>query len=345
MNWTIVGHEWAVDYLRRSIAAGRAAHAYSISGPAGVGKRLLARRLAQALNCEMGGPDPCLQCRSCTLIERNTHPDVRVAGLHTQAAVLGLKEEQAEKQKVLRVELIRSFASDITLRPYEARRRVLILHDAEKLSEQASNALLKTLEEPPPYATLILVANSGGDLLPTVASRCQSIKLRPVPRAQVAEALVERANIAAEDARLLAAWSGGRLGWALEMVARPDELEARQHQLDALIALPTQGRAAALRWAEERAKEYRGGSQHAAFAALELWQSWWRDVLLTAAHCDDALTHIDRREELHAAARRAPLADLHRFITDLGAATTQLRENVNPQLVFEHIVLHLPGTT
>lgn len=343
MNWNIVGHEWAVDYLRRSIAAGRAAHAYIISGPSGVGKSLLARRMAQTLNCELGGPDPCLQCRHCKRIERDAHPDLRIAGLSTQAAVLGLKEDQADKQKVLRVDLIRSFQSDITLRPYEGRRRILILQDAEKLSEQASNALLKTLEEPPPYATLILIANSGGDLLPTVTSRCQAIKLRPLPRAQVAQALVERANLAQDDALLLAALSGGRLGWAMQMAAQQEELESLQSQLDTLIGLPGQGRAAAFRWAEDRSKEYRGGNQQAAFATLELWQGWWRDVLLTAARCDNAVTHLDRRDDLQAAAKRFGLPEIHTFISKLNEAATQLRENVNPQLVFEHIVLHMPG--
>ena len=343
MNWNIIGHEWAVDYLRRSIAGERTAHAYLFSGPAGVGKGLLARRLAQALNCELGGPNPCLTCRSCRRIERNNHPDVRVAGLDTQAAVLGLKEEQAEKQKVLRVEMIRAFHTDIALRPYEGRRRVLILHDAERLNEQASNALLKTLEEPPPFATLILVANSGGDLLPTVVSRCQMLKLRPLPRAQVAAALVTQAHVTEEDAALLAAWSGGRLGWALRMVAQPEELEARQEQLDSLIALPTQPRAAAFRWAEERAKEYRGGQQQEAFGWLELWQSWWRDVLLVQAHADASITHVDRRTDLQQAASQYSLVTIHAFIGRLGSAATQLRENVNPQLVFENVLLHLPS--
>lgn len=342
-NWDMIGHEWAVDYLRRSIEAGRAAHAYIISGPEGIGKNLLALRFAQTLNCKLGGPDPCLSCRHCKRIASGSHPDVRVTGLQTQAAILGLKEEQAEKQKVLRVELIRSFQGDITLRPYEARRRILILQDAEKLSEQASNALLKTLEEPPPYATLILIANSGGDLLPTVTSRCQALKLRPLARQQVAQALMERKNLAEPDAKLLAAWSGGRLGWAMQMVDRPEELEARQEQLDHLIELPSKGRASAFRWAEECAKEYRAGQQQSVFATLELWQSWWRDVLLTIADCRDAVTHIDRQDQLDAIARRAKLPEIHAFISRLSAAATHLRENANPQLVFEHVVLHLPS--
>src|SRR5690606_8528866 len=159
-----------------------------------------------------------------------THPDVRVAGMASQAA--GLKADEAARQKELKIGTVREWQRDIALRPYEGRRRVLILHDAARLNEEAPNAMLKTLEEPPPYATLALVANSS-DLLPTIVSRCRVLRLRPLPRRRVAEALLAR-GLTAEDADLLAAWSGGRIGWALDMVERPDELARRQEQLDAL---------------------------------------------------------------------------------------------------------------
>src|SRR5262245_52754063 len=269
MNWGIIGHEWAIDLLRRSIAGGRVAHAYLISGPAGVGKALLALRLAQVLNCEGGDLDPCLVCRSCKRIARGNHPDVRIAGMASQAQ--GLKPDEAARQKELKIDTVREWQSDINLRPYEGRRRVFILHDAEKLTDAAANAMLKTLEEPPPYATIVLVANTGGDLLPTIVSRCQPLRLRPVPRAEVAAALRERYGLPEGDAQLLAAWSGGRVGWALRMVEAPDELEARQEQIEALVLLHAPPRVAGFRWAEERAKEYRGGEQAAVFAALELW--------------------------------------------------------------------------
>jgi DNA polymerase-3 subunit delta' len=342
-NWGLVGHQWAIDLLRRSISGGRTAHAYLLSGPAGVGKALLALRLAQTLNCEAGGPDPCLSCRSCKRIERGNHPDIRVAGMASQAA--GLKPEEAARQKELKIDTVREWQRDINLRPYEGRRRVFILHDAERLTEAAANAMLKTLEEPPSYATLLLVANTSGDLMATIVSRCQPLKLRPVPRAQIAEALQARFNLAEDDARLLAAWSGGRVGWALRMVDAPEELEARQEQLAELVALHSLSRAAGFRWAEERAKQFRGGEQASVFAALELWQSWWRDLMLTAAGCDQAIIHVDRRDELRQAAVRYPLAEAHAFITRLDAAVRQLRENVNPQLALENLALHLPQAT
>src|SRR5262245_49692559 len=125
MNWDIIGHEWAIDFLRRSIAGGRIAHAYLISGPASVGKALLALRLAQVLNCEGDGTDPCLVCRSCKRTARGNHPDVRIAGMASQAQ--GLKADEAARQKELKIDTVRDWQADISLRPYEGRRRVLIL--------------------------------------------------------------------------------------------------------------------------------------------------------------------------------------------------------------------------
>ena len=133
-----------------------------------------------------------------------------------------------------------------------------------------------------------------------------------------------------------------RRTWALRMVDAPEELEARQEQLAELVALHGQPRGAGFRWAEERAKQFRGGEQALVFAMLELWQSWWRDLLLTAAGCDEAIIHVDRRDELRYAAARYPLAEAHAFITRLAAAARQLRENVNPQLALENLALHLP---
>lgn len=339
MAWGIIGHEWAVEQLRVSIRSGADAHAYLFTGPPGVGKRLLALRTAQALNCEHGAGDPCLACRACRRIERGNHPDVRVASMESQAAAG--KAEEAARQKELKIATVREWQRDITLRPYEGQRRVFILHDAERLSEEAANAMLKTLEEPPPYATLILVADSN-DLLPTIVSRCRTLRLRPLPRPQVVAALVAR-GADADTAALLAAWSGGRIGQALQLLETPDALAQRNEQLAALIAVYEQGRSEAMRWAEQRAREYRSGEQESVFAWLELWQSWWRDVLLVAAGNPEAVVNIDRRADLERIARRHPLPQIYAFVTRLGQAARHLRDNANPNLVLENLALHAPG--
>lgn len=340
MSWNIVGHEWAVDQLRHSILANSDAHAYIFSGPPGIGKAALALHMAMALNCERSPGDPCQECRACRRIVRGSHPDVRIAGMASQAAAI--KADEAARQKELKIATIREWQHDISLRPYEGRRRVLILHDAERLNEESSNAMLKTLEEPPDYATIILVSNST-DLLPTIVSRCRVLRLRPLPRRQVAEALVAR-NIIADDAELLAAWSGGRVGWAIAAAAQPETITARQEQLTALVELGihSHNRGIAFRWAEQRAKEYRGGEQEMVFAWLDLWQGWWRDVLLVAAGCHESVVNIDRREDLVHTANNHTISVIHAFMRRISTTAQQLRENRNPQLVLENLLLHMP---
>ncbi|WP_129677015.1 DNA polymerase III subunit delta' [Candidatus Chloroploca sp. Khr17] len=338
MPWQILGHDWAIAQLKNNIQAGTDAHAYLISGVPGIGKALLALRFAQALNCEAGLGEPCLTCRTCRRIERGNHPDVRIASMATQAA--GLKADEAARQKELKIATIRAWQNDLSLRPYEARRRILILHDAERLNEEASNAMLKTLEEPPPYATLILVANST-NLLPTIVSRCRVLRLRPLPRREVATALEAR-GIASDEAATLAAWSGGRIGWAIQMLAQPEAIAQRDEQLESLLALSQQGVSAGLRWAEQRAKEYRTGEQATVFAWLDLWQSWWRDVLLVAAGCAESVINLDRQEHLAQAARRYDARQAYTMVAKINQAVQQLRENGNPQLVLESVVLQLP---
>jgi DNA polymerase III subunit delta' len=337
-HWGIEGHEWAVEYLQRSIAAGTLAHAWLFSGPPGLGKRLLALRLAQALCCEQSPGDPCLSCRNCRRIERGNHPDVRISGMESQAA--GLKAEEAARQKELKIATVRAWQQDVALRPYEAARRVLILHDAELLSEGAANAMLKTLEEPPAHALLILVADSA-TLLPTIVSRCRSLRLRTVPRARIIGALQARGADPAR-AELLAALSGGRIGWAVARLNDPDELRRREEQLTVLQQLAGADRSSGLRWAEQRSKEYRAGDQALVFDWLLLWQSWWRDVLLTAVDAGDAVVNVDQRALLAAVARSVPPAVAAAYLQRLNLAVRQLRENTNPQLVLESLTFHLP---
>ncbi|HEU5087996.1 MAG TPA: DNA polymerase III subunit delta' C-terminal domain-containing protein, partial [Roseiflexaceae bacterium] len=125
------------------------------------------------------------------------------------------------------------------------------------------------------------------------------------------------------------------------MVESPDELEQRQEQIDALAALAGASRAETLRWSEEQAKQFRA-DQAAVYTTLDLWQNWWRDVLLMAAGCPEAITHVDRRGDLERLARRYDVADIHTFMRRIGAAAQQMRENVNPQLALENVLLHLP---
>ncbi|MCE2852630.1 MAG: DNA polymerase III subunit delta' [Roseiflexaceae bacterium] len=338
-TWGIVGHRWAIEMVQQAVAAQRTAHAYLISGPRHVGKALLALRMAQLLNCEQQGGTPCGSCRACKRIAHGNHPDVRHASLVTQAAAL--KSDEATRQRDLRIDTIRTALTDITLRPFEGRRRVFIIDDVERLSEGAANAMLKVLEEPPPHATLILIAHTAGDVMATIVSRCQSIKLRPVARDAIAHWLTTQ-GVAAETAHVYAAWSEGLPGLADYYAHHPDAAQQLQHQLDELLALSTRPLHECFKWVEEQNKAFRGGEQSDVYATLTLWQRWWRDVLITAAGLPDAITWVDRATDIRRVASGTGVLPAAQFVRLLTQAVRQLRENTNPQLVFEHLILQLP---
>lgn len=338
-SWGIVGHVWAVDMLRHAVAAQRPAHAYLISGPRHVGKSLLALRLAQTLNCEIAGDSPCDDCRSCRRIAKGNHPDVRVVSLATQGATL--KAEEAARQRDVRIETVRTWLADIHLRPYEAKRRVFILDDVERLSEGAANAMLKVLEEPPPYATIILIAHTAGDVMATIVSRCQAVKLRPVSRDVIIPWLIAQ-DIADSDAVMYAAWSEGLPGLAQHYAVNIDAASLLQQQLDELVSLSQRPLVECFKWVEEQGKAFRGGEQAAVYNTLLLWQRWWRDVLVVAAGVPDAITWVNRQTEVTRVARGTGVVPAAAFVRRLVLAVRQLRENANPQLVFEQLILQLP---
>jgi DNA polymerase-3 subunit delta' len=257
----------------------------------------------------------------------------------TQAATL--KGEEATRQRDLRIDTIRTCLTDIALRPFEGRRRVFIIDDVERLSEGAANAMLKVLEEPPPHATLILIAHTAGDVMATIVSRCQSIKLRPVARDAIADWLHTQ-GVAADVARTYAAWSEGLPGLAHFYATNHDAAQQLHTQLDELLALSTRPLHECFKWVEERNKAFRGGEQSDVYATLTLWQRWWRDVLVTAAGLPDAITWVDRQTDIVRVARGTGVVAAAQFVHLLIKAVRQLRENANPQLVFEHLILHLP---
>jgi len=210
MNWDMLGHEWAVELLRGHLAHNRVRHAYLFTGPQGVGRRTLALRLAQGLNCpQPSAPGvPCRSCRTCQRIERMQHPDLTV--VHAE-----------QVGGVLKVDQIREMQRGLSLSPYEARYRVALLLRFEEANPNAANALLKTLEEPPPQVVLILTAESAEVLLPTIVSRCEALHLRPLPLDVVGEGLQTRWGLPPDEARLLAHLSGGRPGYALHLHRTP----------------------------------------------------------------------------------------------------------------------------
>ncbi|HNO95215.1 MAG TPA: hypothetical protein PKJ84_13665, partial [Anaerolineales bacterium] len=167
-NWNLLGHEWAVDMLRRHVARGEMRHAYLFAGAPGLGRRTLALRLAQALNCEkpVAPGEPCFVCRTCKQIDAMQHPDL--------AIIQAVDEDGVGKDGgTLRVDQIREVQRTLNLKPYQSPFRVALFLRFHEANDNAANALLKTLEEAPTHAILLLTADNPEQLLPTINSRCE----------------------------------------------------------------------------------------------------------------------------------------------------------------------------
>lgn len=326
-HWPVYGHDWAVNHLIKCMANRRVRHAYLILGTGSVGKETLARTFAMALNCQH--PDstmrPCGECSACTRIASGNHPDI-------------LYSENDPNTGVLKIEEIRTVMQRLSLKPFEARYRIAIFRDFDHAQPRAQDALLKTLEEPPSYAMLILLAQSREALLPTITSRSQSLHLRPVALTVVRDVLINRYGADEERATLLARLSGGRLGWAINAMQENSHLDQRAEALDMLESILGMNRAQRFDLAEGLSKD-----KAALATLLELWQTYWRDLVLLCEGSRLVPANYDRAERLEQWANRvqpdAALAALHKT----GETLRLLQYNINTRLALEAMFLHYPG--
>ncbi len=337
----MIGHAWAVRGLQHSLATGRIAHAYLFAGPHAIGKTTLARALAQALECT-GAHPPCGECAACRKIGRDRHPDVRV--LEGVPPRYDFDKDPPppprsndREKRTLRIRQIRDLEHEISRAPFESRWKIVIVRRFEEAEDAAANAFLKTLEEPPAHARLILTARDPSLLLPTIASRCQVLALRPLSIGAVETALVERWQVEPAAAHLLAHLSGGRLGWAVRAGANPHLLESRGEYLDALSDVLREGRAERLVRAEALSRDAERLPE-----LLEYWLGWWRDVLLVLHKEDARIINIDRLDALRAHASQSAPEQVSGALGNIRETAQYLNQNVNARLALEVLLLNLP---
>ena len=324
-NWGLIGHAWAVNMLKHQIVNTALRHAYLFTGPSGLGRRTLALRFAQAINCS-NPPEtgvPCRSCRDCRQIERMQHADLFVLQVEKEAGAL-------------KVEQIRELQHSLALAAYQSRFRIALLLHFEEASASAANALLKTLEEAPAHVLLMLTASDASNLLPTIASRCEILRLWPIPIESLEKSLLS-GGVDPENARLYAHISGGRPGYANRLMNDPSLLDSRQACLADLRYLLKASRIQKFSFAERMAKDRDQFKEH-----LDIWLSCWRDVLLKATHAEVPLTNIDISEELTTLAGKLEPSNVLQTVEEHRLALERLDRYVNARLLAENLLLRLP---
>jgi DNA polymerase-3 subunit delta' len=324
--WQVIGQDRVLALLDYSLKANAIAHAYLVVGPRHVGKGTLAINLAQALNC--GDPEiPCGECHSCQRIREGKHADVTAIGLDSKTEI-GINE-------------IRELQRLANLPPYEGKCKVFIIDEAEYLSTEAANSLLKILEEPPQRVVWLLLASEEQRLLPTIVSRCQRLELKPVSSARVQEVLIKSYDVDTDRAKLLAQLCHGRLGWALSALTDDDILEQRSKRIAKLVALLSAGLEQRFAYAQELASQF-SQSRKAGAEIVETWLDWWRDLMLIKSSCQEAIINVDYCRVLEEQASGLNLSEIKGFLADLDVLQEAISKNVNPRLASEWLMLNLP---
>lgn len=330
-NWPVWGHDWAVEFLQKSMAHGRTRHAYLITGTSDIGKRELAHAFAMALNCthEDEALRPCGQCRSCKLIYSGNHPDI-------------LYSQTDARTGQLKIDAIREVMRNLALKPYDSKYRIAIFEDFDRAQPRAQDALLKTLEEPPSYAVLIVLAQSTEGLMSTITSRCQIVPLRPVPVATI-ENVLQMHGADEERATLLARLSNGRIGWALAALQNEAVMAEREDMLNMLDDVLQSNRAQRFKIAEDLEKLARR-DKGAIRYLLETWQTYWRDVLLLAEGSPVKPCNSDRHVQIQQLVQRIQSEEA---LTALQATRHMLFDvlptNANSRMALEVMFLDYPG--
>jgi len=333
--WQVVGQNRAVSLLQRSLERGALAHAYLFVGPRHVGKMTLALNLAQALNCEAAEP-PCAVCASCQKIALAKHADVQIIGLVNDA-----NSAEAKPRVEIGIDQIRQMEHSSSLPPFEGKYKVFIIDGAELLSIEAANCLLKTLEEPVGRVIFILLTTNERLLPATVISRCQRLELPPLAAAEIEAALNSRGGVEPEKARFLARLSHGCLGWALSATGDSGVLQQRAERMDRLLGVIDADCEERFAYAAQLAAQF-GQNRRLVQEILDLWLDYWRDLLLIKIGCDEAITNTDMLATLVEQARGYDLVQIRSFIDSIQAAGEQLRQNANPRLVLEVLMLSIP---
>lgn len=318
----IIGHQNIIGHFRNAIALDKVGHAYILNGPDRSGKRLLAEAFAQTLQCENREIAPCHTCRSCKQAESGNNPDIIFV--------------RHEKPNTISVDDIRTqVVNDVDIKPYACVHKVYIIDEAEKMNVQAQNALLKTIEEPPGYAVILLLTNNADLFLQTILSRCIRLDLTAVPDQEIRELLMKQYQVPDYEAELCTAFAQGNVGKAISLASSEDFHEIRLTVIELLKKIEGMDLTELL-FAVRKLGDYK----LAISDYFDIMTIWFRDVLLYKATKEiDALTFKDEILEIKKQADRHSYQGIETIIEAIGKAKTRLAANVNFDLTMEMLLL------
>ncbi|MEE8363448.1 MAG: DNA polymerase III subunit [Dehalococcoidia bacterium] len=348
-GWRTIGHEGASRFLQRSVVSGRLAHAFLITGPAHVGKAALALDLARAVNCGGEGPPaerPCGECAACGRITRGVHSDIVVIDERTPitgaAGAQASTEEQDSRRTMISIDHIREMQHRAALNSFEGGWRVFIIDGADRMSPEAPDALLKTLEEPPPNVLIVLLAQSDELIPETIVSRCQRVKLRHVPAEEIERALLDRTPLGGEEARVLAKLADGKPGRAFSAAEDNTALDRYRQAVFRVVGVIAGDLEERFRYAREMATEFQR-DRSAAGRELDLWRSLWRDVLLLGCGSGEWVVNTGCKEALATLAGSVSSGEARSVIEAVDMVSHALDRNAQARLALEVMMLALPA--
>ncbi len=317
----VVGQDAIVEHLQTAIRSGKVGHAYILQGEKNSGKEFIAKVFSTTLLCEKGGDEPCGECRSCKQAASDNNPD--------------LIKLIPEKPNTIGVEDIRKLTGDIAVKPYAAKYKVYIVNEAEKMTVQAQNALLKTIEEPPEYAVILLLVANTEALLPTVLSRCVLLNMKPVSDESVKKYLTDELGIPDYKAEVCVAFARGNLGKA-KALASSEEFDNIKADAVALLKYIYDMEIGDIVNAIKKISEYKFEIND----YLDILSVWYRDVLLFKATND--VNHLIFRDEIQyikKTADRSAYEGIEDILDALEKAKARLKANVNFDLTMELLLL------
>jgi len=317
----IIGHERVVEVFRRALRSGKTSHSYLFEGPAGCGRRTTARALVQAIFCLEQGDDACGACAQCRKVAAGSHADIHYIEPDGQ---------------FIKIEQVRELQHDLALRPYEAPRKACIIESAERFNPAAGNSLLKTLEEPPGNAIIILLTENAGMLLPTIRSRCQLIRFSPLSPENIL-LLLERRGMAPEAAQLLAPMADGSIQRAMEL--DNEALGNRKTILLARLLKLDRNRIATIFDASEEL----GTSRDETLEYLDMLISFMRDTAHLGAGSADIVNQA-ARPDLEGLAAKWPLPQALQILDDCLETRRAVQRNANSKLALDRLFLRIAAT-